>query len=62
MEKIRSFSTKFGLSNLTSTPSAKLSKAFRFDKEHNVMSAERRGDPFRDGPIFEEVSAAYRPT
>lgn len=57
MDKIRSFSTKFGLSNLTSGSSTKLSKAFRFDKQHNAMSAQRSGDPFRDGPIFEEVSA-----
>ena len=62
MDKIRSFSTKVGLSNLTSGSSTKLSKAFKFDKQHNAMSAPRSGDPFRDGPIFEEVSAGPLPT
>jgi hypothetical protein len=57
MDKLRSFGSKLSFSNLTSSsPSNKLSKAFRFNRQHNVMGRTGTGDPFKDGPIFEEVS------
>ena len=60
MDRLRGFSS--GLRNMlpgssSSTSGAKLSKPFRFDKQHNVLSRPQDShDPFKDGPIFEEVS------
>jgi hypothetical protein len=60
MDRLRGISS--GLRNMlpgssSTTPGAKLSKPYRFDKEHNVLSRPQdMHDPFKDGPIFEEVS------
>lgn len=51
MDKLKSFGSKM---NFSSTPGGKLSKAFRLDKEHNVL--KRSNDPFMDGPTLEDVS------
>ena len=54
--------------NGSSTPGAKLSKAFRFNKDKGIMKhsetgmsgfskmSRNSGDPFKDGPTLEEVS------
>lgn len=44
----------------SSTPGGKLSKAFRFDKEHNVLKMSN--DPFMDGPTLEDVSHSDLPS
>ena len=57
MDKLKSLASNFSLPTMgTSSAGAKLSKAFKFDKQHNVLNRKERGDPFTDGPIFEEVS------
>jgi hypothetical protein len=37
----------------SSTPGGKLSKAFKFDRKHKVLS--KPNDPFMDGPMLEDV-------
>ncbi|RXK35622.1 hypothetical protein M231_07102 [Tremella mesenterica] len=39
-----------------STAGNKLSKAFRFDKNLNVLRQSEMGDPFTDGPVLEQPS------
>lgn len=51
MDKLKSLGSKI---KFPSTPGGKLSKAFKFDKEHNVL--KRPNDPFMDGPMLEDVS------
>lgn len=51
MDKLKSLGSKF---SFPSTPGGKLSKAFRLDKEHNVL--KRSHDPFTDEPMLEDVS------
>jgi hypothetical protein len=51
MDKLKSFGSRL---KFPSTPGGKLSKAFKFDKEHNVL--KRPNDPFMDGPMLEDVS------
>lgn len=51
MDKLKALGSKM---SFTSTPGGKLSKAFRFDKEHNVL----KRDPFVDGPTLEDVSVS----
>jgi hypothetical protein len=41
-----------------STPGGKLSKAFKFDRKHNVLS--KPNDPFMDGPMLEDVRLALK--
>ena len=60
MDKLRSMTSKLSLPSMPSSAGAKLSKAFKFDKQHNVLSRKERGDPFANGPIFEEVSSRRR--
>jgi hypothetical protein len=50
MNKLKAFSSKV----TSSTPGSKLSKAFKFNKNLNVL--KKSGDPFHDGPVLEEVS------
>lgn len=50
MDKLKSLGSKI---KFPSTPGGKLSKAFKFDKEHNVL--KRSNDPFMDGPMLEDV-------
>lgn len=59
MNKLKAFSSKI----TSSTPGGKLSKAFKFDKDLNVLKRNEGargigsgGDPFHDGPVLEEVS------
>jgi hypothetical protein len=58
MDRIRALPSKFSSFSLSSsTPGAKLSKAFHFNKEHNVMQTSNgQRDPFRDGSELEENS------
>lgn len=51
MDKLKSLGSKM---TFNSTPGGKLSKAFRFDKDLNVL--KRSNDPFTDGPTLEDVS------
>jgi hypothetical protein len=50
MDKLKSFGSKM---KFPSTPGGKLSKAFKFDRKHNVLS--KPNDPFMDGPMLEDV-------
>jgi len=50
MDKLKSFGSKL---KFPSTPGEKLSKAFKFDRKHNVLS--KPNDPFMDGPMLEDV-------
>jgi hypothetical protein len=50
MNKLKAIGSKF---SFPSTPGGKLSKAFKLDKEHNVL--RRAHDPFTDGPMLEDV-------
>ncbi|WVF65656.1 hypothetical protein IAT40_000387 [Kwoniella sp. CBS 6097] len=52
---------KNAFSNTSASASAKLSKAFKFDGNHNVLTRVRTntmggGNPFLDGPVLEEPS------
>jgi hypothetical protein len=55
MDKLKSFGSKM---KLPSTPGGKLSKAFKFDRKHNVLS--KPNDPFMDGPMLEDVRLALK--
>jgi len=50
MDKLKSLGSKI---KFPSTPGEKLSKAFKFDRKHNVLS--KPNDPFMDGPMLEDV-------
>jgi len=50
MDKLKSLGSKM---KFPSTPGEKLSKAFKFDRKHNVLS--KPNDPFMDGPMLEDV-------
>jgi len=57
MEKLRNLTSR--LPTFSYSPSAKLSKAFKFDSDHNVLRRTQTapsGNPFSDEPAFEEVS------
>ncbi|OCF31399.1 hypothetical protein I316_07004 [Kwoniella heveanensis BCC8398] len=54
MEKLKN-----AFSNTSASASAKLSKAFKFDGNHNVLRRVHTntmggGNPFLDGPVLEE--------
>lgn len=55
MEKLKSFASNMHFPS-SSTAGNKLSKAFRFDKDLNVLRRTETGDPFQDGPTLEEPS------
>lgn len=55
MDKLKSLGSKI---KFPSTPGDKLSKAFKFDRKHNVLS--KPNDPFMDGPMLEDVGEIRR--
>jgi hypothetical protein len=55
MDKLKSFGSKM---KFPSTPGEKLSKAFKFDRKHNVLS--KPNDPFMDGPMLEDVRSTLK--
>jgi len=55
MDKLKSIGSKI---KFPSTPGEKISKAFKFDRKHNVLS--KPNDPFMDGPMLEDVRS-YNP-
>ena len=55
MDKLKSLGSKI---KFPSTPGEKLSKAFKFDRKHNVLS--KPNDPFMDGPMLEDVGEIGR--
>lgn len=57
MEKLRNLTSRLPTLS-SSSPSAKLSKAFKFNSDHNVLRRTQpvsSGNPFNDGPTFEQV-------
>ena len=59
MEKFRNLTFQLPTFS-SSSPSAKLSKAFKFNSDHHVLPRTRTsasGNPFDDGPNLEEVGS-----
>jgi hypothetical protein len=54
MDKLKSLGSKI---KFPSTPGEKLSKAFKFDRKHNVLS--KPNDPFMDAPMLEDVRSTF---
>ena len=59
MEKLRNLTSR--LPTFSPSPSAKLTRAFNFNSEHNVLkrAPEAPTDPFRDRPSQEDVSSFH---